>query len=78
MKNIIKFIKDDLKLKIFKTTLKHIISDKLLFLGFDIQMILSKKSNYFKDKKFKTYKKHKNIILKKGAQEYEKFLKMIE
>lgn len=78
MENITKFITNDLKFEVIKTTLKHTINDKTLFLGFEIRMILPEKFHYSRSKKLETYKRYKNMILKKGAQEYKKFLKMIE
>lgn len=78
IKNIIRFLMNNLKLNITETILKHSINNKNPFLGFEIQMISSKKFSYFVDKKLQTYKIHKNIISKKGAHEYKKFLEMIE
>ena len=78
IEDIIKFITDTLKFKITQTILRDTISDKTPFLGFKIQMISFKKFNYSKNKELEAYKRHKNMIFKKGAQEYKKFLKMIE
>ena len=50
-----------------------------MFLGFEIQMRSLKRLNdYYRSKKLEAYNRHKNIVLRKGAQEYERFLKMIE
>lgn len=78
MEDIIKFVINNLELKIAETNFKHSISVKDLFLGFKIQIESSEKFSQFSIKKFKAYKKHKNMMFKKGTKEYEKFLKMIK
>lgn len=78
IKNIITFIINDLKLEVIKTTLKCSTSNKVPFLGFEIRAVLPEKFNYYRKKEFEAYRRHKNNVLRKGVQEYEKFLKMVE
>jgi hypothetical protein len=77
-KNVIKFILNNLKLKVTQRVLKHTFCDKTFFLGFNIRMISPSKFMYSKKKKLEAYKRHKNRVLRRGTQEHEKFLKMIE
>jgi retron-type reverse transcriptase len=78
MEDITKFITDDLKLEVTGKHLRHTISDKTSFLGFEIRRISPEKFKYSRSKKLEAYKRHKNRVLRRGAQEYEGFLKMTE
>lgn len=78
MEDISMFIANNLKLKITQTVLKPVICDKISFLGFDIRMRLVRNSKRSKAKKLEAYKRHKSMVIRRGTQEHEKFLKMVE
>jgi hypothetical protein len=78
VEDIYKHIKDKLQFGITKKLLRYTFSDKVKFLGFEIQPIPIETSKYSKNKKLEVYKRNQNKNFRKGAQDYVQFLKAAE
>lgn len=78
IESIVAFSTNNLKLKIFQKNLKHAFCDKVSFAGFNIQIMSAKDSKHLTKNPLEAYQKHKNMVIRRGIQEHEKFLKMVE
>jgi hypothetical protein len=78
VQNVYRYIKDKLKFDITQKLLKCAFSDKIKFLGFEIQQISVETSKYCRNKKLEVYKRHQNTKFRKGVQDYAQFLKTVE
>lgn len=78
MEDLSKYIKKKLNLDVSKNLLRHISSDKIKFLGFDIRRISVGTLKQFTDKKLEVYKRHQNKSYREGVRDYMQFLKAVE
>jgi Type II intron maturase len=78
MENLFKYIKEKLNFDVSKKLLRHISSDKINFLGFEIHWIPVCTSKQFTNKKLEVYKRHQNKNFREGVRDYMQFLKAVE
>jgi hypothetical protein len=78
MKDLLKYIKKKLDWDVPKNVLRHISSDKIKFLGFEIYRIPVRTLKQFTDKKLEVYKRHRNKSYREGVRDYMQFLKAVE
>ena len=76
--DLVKYMKKTLNFVVPKNLLKHISSDKIRFLGFEIHRTSVGILKQFTDKKREMYKRHQNKNYREGVRDYMQFLKAVE
>lgn len=78
MEDLLKYAKEKLNLDSPKKVLRHISSDKVTFLGFEIHRIPVGTLKRFTNKRLEVYKRNQNKTYREGVRDYMQFLKAVE
>lgn len=78
IKDLHQYLRYKLKFDVSKNLLRYIFSDKIQFLGFEIQRTPLGTFKHLKNKKWEVYRRHQNTNFKEEARDHVRFLKAVE